>query len=172
MLKIKLAKPLYAKNKYLVFIDFDLKKSFSSKRKAQDYIVKIEGELNEALLFINEYYCNLNNFYRTYFIADRDFRFKYLVENCFDLINNRLTFIATHNEGENLNTFLSQSLNLCFKSLVEACSLIDVKSRARYDMITRRRIALTRKIIVQYQESFETFKAQSIYSDNLRTKTA
>lgn len=172
MLKIKLSPPTLVKRKYIVFIDSDTKKSFSSKRAATDYITKIEGELNEALLFVNELFGILTVFYRTYFIGDRDYHFKYDVEILFKLINDRLNYIGGHAGSENFNTIISQALNICFESLEQACGLIDTKSRSRYDMLTRRRIQLYKRIIIQYRESFELFKRESIYSDNLKVKTA
>ena len=172
MLKIKLSPPTLVKRKYIVFIDSDTKKSFSSKRAATDYITKIEGELNEALLFINEFFNIISAFYRTYFIADRDYHFKYDTEILFKLINDRLNYIGGHAGSENFNTIISQALNICFESLEHACGLIDTKSRSRYDMLTRRRVQLYKRIIVQYRESFEHFKRESIYSDNLKVKSA
>ncbi|HPR74505.1 MAG TPA: hypothetical protein PLX41_12690, partial [Bacteroidales bacterium] len=70
MLKIKLTPPTYLNRKYIVFLDRDFKKSFRSKREATDYITQVENELNEKLLFINEYYNIIHSFYRTYFLAD------------------------------------------------------------------------------------------------------
>lgn len=172
MLRIKLNEPTIVSRKYVVFLDSAVKKTFSNKRQAQDYIVKLENELNEALLFINEQYVNLFSFYRTYFIADKDYQFKYESENDFELINNRLNFLSSHGQSQNFNTIISQALNICFDSLTLLCDRIEVKSRIRYDMITRRRISLYRKIISQYRVSFEDFKVQSIYNDNLRTKIA
>jgi hypothetical protein len=172
MLKIKLSPPHIVNKKYVVFIDRDVKQSFGSKRQAFDYLSKVEKELNEALLFINESYSSVSTFYRTYFLADGDYKFKYQVESCFSMINNRLTYIASHTQSENFNPIISGAINLCFDSLVESCDLIDLKSRTRYDMLTRRRISLQKKIISQYKESFEIFKVESIYQDNLKSKTA
>jgi hypothetical protein len=172
MLKIKLSKPHLVDRKYSVFIDRDIKRSFGSRRKAYDFITKVEQELNEALLFINESFCNLTTFYRTYFMADRDFRFKYQVENLFDSINNRLNYISSHTQSENYNSMISLSLSVCFESLTEVCELIDAKSINRYDMLTRRRIELQKKIIRQYVDSFESFKLRVIHEDILKSKTA
>lgn len=172
MLKIHLNEPTLINRKYTVFLDSVVKKSFSNKRQAHDYKVKIENELNEALLFINEQYVNLMSFYRTYFIADNNYQFKYDTENDLELINNRLSFIASHGQSQNFNTIISQALNICFDSLCSICNRIEVKSRTRYDMITRRRISLYKKIIIQYRTSFDEFKVQSIYNDNLKTKIA
>ena len=172
MLKIKLSPPRLVNRKYTVFIDEELKRTFSSKRRATDFIARAEKELNEALLFINEAYCNLTTFYRTYFMADRDFRFKYQVENSMDLINNRLNYIASHTASENYNTMISHALDACFNALVEACDLIDSKSRARYDMLTRRRIALHKKIIIQYRDSFEDFKIEAISASVIKWTAA
>lgn len=172
MLRIHLNEQTFVNRKYRVFLDTDVSRTFSNKRQAHDYIVKLEGELNEALLFINEQYCQLMSFYRTYFIADSEYKFKYSVENDFDLINNRLNFISAHGESQNFNTVISQALNISFDSLCSIYDQIEVKSRSRYDMITRRRISLYKKIITQYRASFEDFKAQSIFNDNLKTKIA
>ena len=172
MLRIKLNEPTTVKGKYVVFLDSTVRKTFSNKRQAHDYVVKLENELNEALLFINEQYVNLMSFYRTYFIADDNYRFKYDTENDLELINNRLNFIASHGQSVNFNTIFSQALNICFDALCAVCDRIEVKSRTRYDMITRRRISLYKKIIIQYRTSFDEFKAQSIFNDNLKTKIA
>lgn len=172
MLKIKLSPPVLINRKYCVFIDSATKKRFGSKREAADYITKVENELNEALLFCNEFFCTLSSFYRTYFLADRDFRFKYEVENNFELINDRLTYISNHTGSENFNSIISQAINVCFESLIIICELITAKSRSRYDMLTRRRIRLYMKLTIQYRNSFETFKLQSVYNNNLKVKTA
>lgn len=171
MLKIKLSPPSVVNKKYVVFIDRETKQTFTNRRSALDYITKIENELNEALLFINENYSNISNFYRTYFLADRDYKFKYEVEDAFGLINNRLSYIAIHSESENYNSIISNAINICFENLIVAGDLIDLKARHRYDMLTKRRIELYRKIIIQYQESYEQFKAESIYEDKLKLKT-
>jgi hypothetical protein len=167
-----LSPPVLVNRRYRVFIDSETKKSFRSKREAADYITKVETELNEALLFINEYFCTITNFYRTYFLADRDYKFKYEVENLFELISERLNYIGGHTGSENFNTIISQALNICFESLTQICELINRKSRSRYDMLTRRRIQLYKKLISLYRQSFETFKLESIYNDNLKVKIA
>lgn len=172
MLKIRLSPPTIFKKKYVVFLDFETKRSFGSKREANDYITKVENELNEALLFLNEYYGIISNFYRTYFLADRDYRFKSQVENSLDLVNERLRYISLHTASTNFNTMVLQAINTGFESLSLACSFIDTKSRSRYDMLTRRRIVLFKKLIRLYQESFETFKIGSIYQVKLKVKTA
>jgi len=172
MLKIRLTPAYRIKKKYLVFIDSETKKSFSNKRQANEYITKVETEINEALLFVNEYFGIISTFYRTYFLADRDYNFKYNVENNIEFITERLNYIAVHTISENFNTIIFQAINNCFDSLVEICETINKKSRSRYDMLTRRRIKLYKKIITLYKESFETFKLQSIYNNNLKVKTA
>lgn len=172
MLKIKLKSPQCIDGKYFVFIDTDTKRTFKNKRQAQEFITRIENELNEALLFINEEFCDLTTFYRTYFMADRDFRFKYEIDNHFELINNRLAYISVHTNSENYNTMITQAINVCFGSLIELCELIDAKSRKRYDMLTRRRIELREKIINQYKDSFDNFKIEAIYHKTLISKTA
>jgi hypothetical protein len=172
MLRIKLTPPHLVNRKYVVFLDRDLRKSFTSKRKADDFVTRLENELNEALLFINEAFCNLTTFYRTYFLADRDFKFKYEVENHLDLINNRLSYISCHSGSENYNTMISHSLNVCFDALIEACQAIDAKSRQRYDMLTRRRIQLHKKVITQYRDSFEYFKVTAISSSVIKWSAA
>jgi hypothetical protein len=172
MLKIRLTPPSTRGKNYFVFIDCDFKRTFKSKREATEYITKIESELNEVLLFINEFFSITSNFYRTYFIADRDFKFKYGVDNCFENINERLNYISNRTASENYNTFILQALNMSMESLVLACELICKKSRSRYDMLTRRRILLYKRIIIQYRDSFELFKNQSLYSVKLKSKTA
>jgi len=67
---------------------------------------------------------------------------------------------------------ISQAINTCFDSLITACELINEKSQHRYDMLTRRRIELHKKIIIQYKESFDDFKTQSIYADKLKLISA
>jgi hypothetical protein len=172
MLKVKLSPPILVNRKYIVFIDQETKRSFKNKRLAADYITKVEVEMNEALLFVNEFYSTIGAFYRTYFLADRDFHFKYDVENYFEHINDRLRYISIHTQSENFNTIILQALNICFESLMQICEMINKKSRSRYDMLTRRRIQLYRKLICLYKESFDSFKLQSIYEIKLKAKTA
>jgi len=171
MLKIRLSQPTYCNRKYTVFLDRNWSKSFRSKRQATDYITQVENELNEALLFVNEYFNIIHTFYRTYFLADRDFRFKYEVENCFEFINDRLNYISGHTDSPNYNTFVIMALSNSFETLIQACELIDKKSRSRYDMLTRRRISLYRKLAGLYKDSFEIFKIEIGYNTVLKLKT-
>lgn len=172
MLKIKLTPPSYLSKRYTVFLDRDLKKSFKSRRDATDYITKVENELNEALLFCNEYYNIVHTFYRTYFLADRDYQFKYQAENCFEFLNDRLNYISAHTDSENHNTMIVRSLSNCFDTLMLACELIDKKSRTRYDMLTKRRIRLYKKLAGLYKESFELFKIEIGFSTAMKVKIA
>lgn len=172
MLRIKLSPPYLLKRKYVVFIDRDLKRSFSNKRMAESFLTAVENELNESLLFINESFCNLSTFYRTYFMADRDFKFKYEIENLLDLVNNRLNYISAHSASDNYNTMISHALNVSFDALSGICDGIERKSRSRYDMLTRRRILLHKKIISQYRESFNVFHKEAFQEPLLKAKIA
>jgi len=172
MLKIRLQPPSYANRKYIVFLDRDFKKSFKSKREATDYITQVENELNEKLLFINEYYNIIHSFYRTYFLADRDYKFKYAADNGFEFINERLNYISGHNDSQNYNVMIIRALENCFESLIQVCEVIEKKSRQRYDMLTRRRIGLYKKLAILFKNSFEAFKVETLYNSNLKVKTA
>ncbi len=172
MLKITLQPPIYRNKKYEVFIDRGFKKTFTNKREAADFITQVEKQLNEALLFVNEYFNIIHAFYRTYFIADRDYEFKYKTESCFAAITEKLNYISSRTEGTNYNTFIVRALTISFDSLMEACELIDKKSRSRYDMLTRRRIALYKKLAGLYERSLEFDKLEIFNEFSLRIQSA
>lgn len=172
MLKIRLSPPIYSNRKYTVFLDREIKSNFKSKREATDYITQVENELNEALLFVNEYFNIVHTFYRTYFLADRDYKFKYAVDNNFEFINDRLNYISGRTMSENYNTMIIRALSNSFETLILVCELIEKKSRSRYDMLTRRRITLYKKLATLYQASFETFKVEMLFKTDLKVKTA
>ncbi|HNY52924.1 MAG TPA: hypothetical protein PK727_04730 [Bacteroidales bacterium] len=170
MFKIKLTGPNVIKRKYVVYVDDVCKGSFSNRRAADSFIALIEAEMNEAFLFINEEYSILHQLYRSYFLSDQDFKFKFRVENAFDLVNNRLNFIISKGSSLNHNPIISQAITVCLESLVEICDLIDRKSRQRYDMLTRRRITLYKKIIDQYTEAYCKFKKEASNKQLIRIK--
>lgn len=158
MFKIKLTGPDIINRKYVVYVDDVTSGTFLSRRAADSFITTCEEELNETLLFINEEYCTLNQFYRSYFLGDQDYKFKFEVGNLFELINNRLNFISGKGPSLNYNSLVSQAISVCLESLTEICDLIERKSRQRYDMLTRRRIALRKKVIDQYCQAYTEFK--------------
>jgi hypothetical protein len=173
MLKIQLSPPYFFKGKYIAFVDFGLRKDFTNKRAAEDYIRLIEAEYNQAVLFINEKFIQLYEFYRIYFIADSDFRFKYEVENCFQLIENRLNYIASNSTSriqDDRNAFISKAINTCFDTLLQVCKLISKKSVSRYDCLTKNRIALKIRVINNYMNDFQTTVKSISDQDNLKLK--
>ena len=151
MLKVKLPPPVCLHNKYEVYIYENVNKSFSNKRIAEDFIRKIEQVFTEAVLFINEKFNTLHSFYRTYFIADRDFKWKYEVETSFDFINNRMQYICTHTHSANYNTMIHQAIINCLEELRDVCDMIFRKANQRYDCITKNRIQLQFTIIDLYR---------------------
>lgn len=171
MLKVKLSSPFYSKNKYVVYLDSDVKREFSNKRSAETFKVIIEHELNQALLFINEEFSTLTQFYRCYFLADRDHRFKYEVENCFDLVDNRLKYVSIHTASINYNALIVQAINISFEELKNVCGLICKKSITRYDTITKHRIELQARIIDNYIKGFKEFNVSSVFENQLKVKT-
>jgi len=168
--KIKLTGPDFFKRKYVVYVDDVCRGSFPSRRAADSFIALVETELNEAFLFINEEHCILYQFYRSYFLGDQDYKFKFSVENAFDLINNRLNFIVSKGQSLNYNPIISRAISVCLECLTEICDLIERKSRQRYDMLTRRRISLRKKIIEQYSEAYHEFKKEAGNKQLIQTK--
>lgn len=151
MLKIRLQPPFYTNRKWCVFLNFGLRKEFPNKRAAEDLTRQMEAELSQALLFISEEYSKITEFYRVYFIADRDYRFKYLVENSFGYVDNRLNFIiSSDNFSPNHNTFVHQAIINCLTELLNVCTLISKKALQRYDCLTRNRIELRIRVIETY----------------------
>jgi hypothetical protein len=117
---------------YIVYLDNENKFSFTSKR--------------EANYFINE-------FYRLYYLADKDFEFKYNISNSIDFINNRLIWVSSHEGSQNHDTILFHSIINCIDELLTAFSLMQKKAVSRNDAITRRRCCLRSNVIGIYKDN-------------------
>lgn len=170
MLKIKLPPPVFLHNKYEIFIIENVRKSFSNKRIAEDFIRKFEQVFTESVLFINEEYSNLHSFYRTYFIADRDFKWKYEVETSFNFINNRMQYISIHTHSANYNTMIHQAILNCISELLDVCGLICRKANQRYDCITKNRIQLRHTIIELYRNEVLDWEDFMVYDRKPKIK--
>ena len=154
MNKIILNKPMLLNKKHVVYFDRDNKFSFSSKRDALDFIVKVGREIEQSILFITEEFNSLEEFYRLYYLANKDYKFKFLMNNSVDLINNRLEWMHSHEGSPNHDVILFHSIITCIEELCVAFALMQNKAGARKDTITKRRCALKLHVINIYHEKF------------------
>jgi hypothetical protein len=153
MNNIILNKPEYINKKYVVFLDSENKFSFPSKRKAEDFIVHIEKVINQAILFITEEFNSLEEFYRLYYLADKDYKFKFLISNIVDFISNRLEWMHTHEGSRNHDTILFHAVIACIEELKSGFAIMYKKAAARKDTITKRRCELKEHLLDIFQES-------------------
>ena len=149
---VKLNQPVYCNRKYLVFLDSENKFSFKNRRQALDFIVSISKLIDESILLVSEEVSSLEELYRLYYLADRDYKFKYDLSNNLSFINNRLEWISTRKGSENHDTILFTSLINCFDELICGFLIMEGKAAQRRDTITRRRCALKAKLIRMYKE--------------------
>jgi hypothetical protein len=154
MNKIVLNKPLLINKKYVVYFDSDNKFIFRNKREAADFIVKVGREIEESVLFITEEFNCLEEFYRLYYLADKDYKFKFALSNSIDFLNNRLAWMLSHEGSPNHDVIVFQSILNCIDELKTAFCAMFEKAAQRKDTITKRRCALKAHIIEIYKDKF------------------
>jgi hypothetical protein len=154
MNKIILNRPIYLNHKYVVYFDVDNKFIFHNRREAQDFIVNVQKEIGEAILFITEEFNSLEEFYRLYYLADKDYKFKYLLDNSVDFLNNRLAWMNSREGSPNHDVILYSSVINCLYELKSAFQIMHDKAAMRKDTITKRRCALKIHILNIYQKDF------------------
>jgi len=151
---VKLNNPIYCNRKYTVFLDSQNKFSFKNKRQALDFIVCISKLIDESILLVSEEVSSLEELYRLYYLADRDYKFKYDLSNILSFINNRLEWFSTRRGSENHDAILFTSLVNCFDELISGFLSMEDKASRRRDTITKRRCALKAKLIKMFKEQF------------------
>jgi hypothetical protein len=154
MNKTLLNRPFLYKSKYVVYFDEDNRFTFTDKRQACDFIMRVAREIDQAIMLISEELTVLDQFYRLYCLADKDYKFKFTIDQSIDYLNNRLTYIYTHHGSENYNVILYQSIVGCIKELHESFSLLHDKAGKRRDTITKRRCSLKMHITDLYLNNF------------------
>lgn len=152
MNKIVLNKPLLVNKRYIVYLDSENKFSFPNKREALDFIVSVGKELEEAILFITEELNLLSELYRLYFLADKDYKFKFQITGSIDFLNNRISWMQSHEGSTNHDTILFHGVIDCIQELNTAFKVMGEKAAARRDTITRRRCALKSHLLEMYHE--------------------
>jgi len=152
MNRIVLNKPMLLNKRYIVYLDSESKFSFNNKRDAQDFIVSIGREIDQAILFITEEFNLLEEFYRLYYIADKDYKFKFLMNNSVEFLNNRLSWMQSHEGSPNHDTILYHAVISCIEELKTAFAIMQEKAACRRDTITKRRCALRSQIIEMFHE--------------------
>jgi len=151
---VKLNNPIYCNRKYTVFLDSQNKFSFKNKRQALDFIVRISKLIDESILLVSEEVNSLEELYRLYYLADRDYKFRYDLNNILSFINNRLEWFTTRSGSENHDAILFTSLINCFDELIYGFTSMENKACRRRDTITRRRCALKAKLVRMFKEQF------------------
>lgn len=154
MNKIILNKPLLLNNSYVVYFDSDNKFLFKNKREASDFITRVSMQIDQSILFITEEFNSLEEFYRLYYLADDDFKFKYLMDNSVDFLNNRLAWMLSHTGSPNHDSIVFNGIVNCINELHDAFSLMFGKATRRRDTITKRRCALKLHLIEIYKNNF------------------
>jgi hypothetical protein len=152
MNKIVLNKPLLLNKRYVVYLDSENKFSFSNKREAQDFIVFVGKEMDEATLFITEKLNLLSELYRLYFLADKDYKFKFQINGSIEFLNNRLSWMQSHEGSTNHDTILFHGVIDCIQELNTPFTVMGEKAAARRDTITKRRCNLKSHLLEMYYE--------------------
>jgi hypothetical protein len=147
---IKLNKPLLIKGKYYVYLDSKNKFTFVNKRQASDFLTKVSREIEQATLFATEEFSKLNEFYRLYYLTDKDFKFKFKMKESLELIENRLNWINDHGLSMNSDVYIFHGLSICFNELTESFTILMNKAAQRKDTLLKRRSALRIRIIQLY----------------------
>jgi len=150
MNKIILNKPLLLNKKYIVYFDSENKFTFSNKRAANDFITHIGKQMDESVLFITEEFNHLEEFYRLYYLADADYKFKYTLNNSVQFINNRIEWIQSRRGSENHDAIVFHSIVNCLNELADSFNLMEEKAYQRRDTITKRRCSLKSNVIGMY----------------------
>jgi hypothetical protein len=156
MNKIVLNKPMLLNDQYVVYLDSENKFSFSNKREAVDFVVKIGRQIEEAILMITEEFNSLEELYRLFFLADSDYKFKFQISNSVEFINNRLLWMTSRKGSPNHDTILFESVLNCLYELKTAFAVMQKKAGDRKDTITKRRCALKIHLIEMYNESISS----------------
>jgi hypothetical protein len=154
MNSIRLNRPTLLKGKYVVFFDSNNRFAFTDKRQASDFLVKVSRELDIATLLITEELSILHTIYRLYYLADKDYKFKFKLNNSLEIIINRLNWMNNHSGSPNHNVILFNSLLTCFNELIFSFKIMQLKAATRKDTLTKRRCALKIDILKLYLEKF------------------
>lgn len=150
----RLNKPVLVNKKYVIYLDSENKFKFSDKRKASDFLTKIQKEIDQASLLITEEYNLLSEFYRLYYHLDKDFKFKHSMKLHIDYVSNRLNFMQDHTGSPNWDSIVFNSLLACFDELINGFNLMGAKAQQRKDPLTRRRCILKSDILSLYLNNF------------------
>jgi hypothetical protein len=154
MNKIILNRPIFFNNRYFVYLDTNNKFSFRNKRETQDFIVQVGREMDEAILFITEKFNLLEELYRLYYLADKDYKFKFQISNSIDFLNNRLAWMQSHEGSPNHDAILFQAEVTCIEELKTSFACMRDKAATRKDTITKRRCALKLHLLEIYHKEF------------------
>lgn len=154
MNKIILNRPVLINKKYVVYFDSENKSVFRNKREAEDFIVRVGKEIEESILFITEEFNSLEQIYRLYYLADKDFKFKFEMDNSVDFLNNRLAWMLSHEGSQNHDVIVFQAILSCMEELRTSFHAIREKAAKRRDTITKRRCALKIHMIEIFRDRF------------------
>jgi hypothetical protein len=161
MLKVKVNKIVKIGKKYCVFLDSDNKFYFDNKRKAEDMLRFISKELDSALFFLNEEYCEIEKIYRQYYFEDDDFKFRFSLQNSLECIRNRMNACLLQPETENRNTIVYKALEGSFLELLSVYKTLENKSISRCDTVTRKRLQNKYRIVELYMTDFKKFEEKT-----------
>lgn len=160
MFRVKLSKISTGPNGYCVYLDREKKYYFSNRRKAQDFLRYLSKRFTEALVFINEEYCQVYNMYRQYFFILEDFEVRYQIENSLSYIKDKVTLLLFRNGSENYNSHVTVGIeNMLFELKLVYSKLNDV-SISKGDTTIRHKIGMKSHILDLYLNDFRDFEIE------------
>jgi hypothetical protein len=152
MNNIRLNKPFFSNKNYIIYLDSENKFLFKNKREANDFLTKLNRQVDESVLLITEKLNSLEELYRLYLLADKDYKFRFEINNSIGFITNRLDWMSDHSGSQNHDAIVYQGILGCFSALISSYNLIAEKAAKRNDVITKRRCALKIDLIILFRE--------------------
>ena len=162
---------------YTVFLDRGSTFRFTNKRKAEDFLCKVNKRLNEGYLFISDEYLLIEGIYREMYQYISNYENLFRLKNSLDFLRNRLEAIPVHPETENKNYFIVTFIET---SLLELLSVYrDMKEEkwiSRRNTALMHRLDLRCRILSLYCKEFRDFqrelkvesKIEIKYNNNLK----
>lgn len=160
MIKIKLNEIFKENGKYIVQLDHENRFEFENKRLAKDFLNKIEKELTNILVFINDEYCCVHEMYRQYFFILEDFKRRYNIESSIEFIKDKITLILFRSGGENRNYIVTNGIENMLFELKSVYSLLNHVAISRSDTTIRHKIVTKCRVLDLFLKDFRNFEEE------------
>ncbi len=121
MRKIRLTQVTEKKGEYSVFLGDSHKYKFSSKRKANAFLGKVNKFLNEQLFDLNHMYGELYGIYREYFLIIENPHFLRTLKTNFEVVEKCIDMSVERCQWSNGNAFTFSHLLNVYQHLLSAC---------------------------------------------------